>query len=67
MKRADHGTKLQGTPQETPSEPPAPPTGKNPKDAREDDTKLAENQQELGVGDDHKTEDMEEGGRGTFP
>ncbi|HEY0335967.1 MAG TPA: hypothetical protein VGC70_01400 [Burkholderiales bacterium] len=67
MKRANHGTKLQGTPQETPSEPPAPPTGKNPKDAREDDTKLAENQQELGVGDDHKTEDMEEGGRGTFP
>jgi hypothetical protein len=67
MKRANHGTKLQGTPQETPAEPPAARTGKNPKDAREDETKLTENQQELGVGDDHKTEDMEESGRGTFP
>jgi hypothetical protein len=67
MKRANHGTKLQGTPQETPPEPPVAQTGKNPKDAREDEAKLAENQQELGVGDDHKTEDMEEGGRGTFP
>jgi len=67
MKRANHGTKLQGTPQEMPAEPPAAQTGKNPKDAREDDAKLAENQQDLGVADDHKTEDMEEGGRGTFP
>jgi hypothetical protein len=67
MKRANHGTKLQGTPQETPAEPPAARTGKNPKDAREDETKLTENQQELCVGDDHKTEDMEDSGRGTFP
>ncbi|MEN3355864.1 MAG: hypothetical protein V7640_4022 [Betaproteobacteria bacterium] len=67
MKRANHGTKLQGTPQETPAEPPTARTGKNPKDAREDETKLTKNQQELGVGDDHKTEDMEDSGRGTFP
>ena len=74
MKRANHGTKLQGTPRETPAEPPTAQTGKNPKDAREDDSKLAENQRELGVAEnhvgsaeDHKTEDMEEGGRGTFP
>jgi hypothetical protein len=67
MKRANHGTKLQGTPQQTPAEPPAAQTGRKPGDARGDDEQLAENQQDLGVGDDHKTEDMEEGGRGTFP
>jgi hypothetical protein len=67
MKRANHGTKLQGTPQDTPSVPPADPAAKNPQDARDDDAQLAENQQDLGVGKDHKTEDMEEGGRGTFP
>ena len=67
MKRANHGTRLQGTPKhENPPEPAAQ-TGKNPNDAREDDQKLTENQRELGVGDDHKTEDMEEAGRGTFP
>jgi hypothetical protein len=67
MKRADHGTKLQGTPKhEKPSEPAAQ-TGKNPKDAREDDAKLAENRKDLGVEPDHKTEDMEEANRGTFP
>ena len=34
MKRANHGTKLQGTPGETPAEPPTAQTGKNPKDAQ---------------------------------
>jgi hypothetical protein len=66
MKRANHGTHLQGTPKQQKTAP-APQTGKNPNDAREDDQQLAENQQELGVGDDHKTEEMEEGHRGTFP
>jgi hypothetical protein len=74
MKRANHGTKLQGTPSETPAEPPEAKTGKNRKDARENDQKLAENQRELGVAedrigtpDDHKTQDMEQEKRGTFP
>jgi hypothetical protein len=66
MKRANHGTKLQGTP-EMPAEPPEAKTGKNPKDARENDARLTENQRDLGVAEDHKTEDMEEDGRGTFP
>jgi hypothetical protein len=67
MKRANHSTQLQGS--EKHKNPPAPAaqTGKNEHDAREDERKLAENQQDLGVGGDHKTEDMEEGHRGTFP
>lgn len=68
MKRANHGTNLKGKPK-NPKAPDLPPqeTGKRDGDAREDGQQLAENQQELGVGEDHKTEDMEEGGRGTFP
>ena len=67
MKRANHGTKLQGTPKHNKPPEPGAETGKNPRDAREDPEQLEQNQDELGVGDDHKTEDMEEGGRGTFP
>jgi hypothetical protein len=67
MKNANHGTKLQGsTKHEKPPEPAAQ-TGKNPKDAREDEGQLKKNQNELGVGGDHKTDEMDEGGRGTFP
>jgi hypothetical protein len=68
MKRANHSTQLQGSEKhKKPAEQPTAQTGKNEHDAREDERKLAENQQDLGVGEDHKTEDMEEGGRGTFP
>lgn len=66
MKRANHGTQLQGTPKQEKTAP-APQTGKNPHDARGDKEKLVENQQDLGVRDDHKTEDMEKADRGTFP
>jgi hypothetical protein len=67
MRRANHSTPLdQETKHEKPPQP-APQTGKNPKDAREDASQLAENQDELGVGADHKTDDMERGHRGTFP
>ena len=67
MKRANHGTKLEGTPKQDVPPLPTAQTGKNPKDAREDDAQLSKNQKDLGVGDDHKTEEMEEGHRGTFP
>ena len=67
MKRANHGTKLEGTPKQDVPPPPTAQTGKNPKDAREDESQLTENQKDLGVGSDHKTEEMEEGQRGTFP
>jgi hypothetical protein len=68
MKRANHSTQLQGSEKhKKPPEQPTAQTGKNERDAREDDRKLAENQQDLGVGEDHKTEEMEEGHRGTFP
>jgi hypothetical protein len=66
MKRANHGSPLkQDAKQEKP--PPAPQTGKNPRDARRDKGQLSQNQQELGVEDDHKTKKMKKGGRGTFP
>ena len=67
MKRSNHSTQLnEERKHEKPPEPAAQ-TGKNERDAREDDRKLHRNQDELGVGQDHKTDDMEEGGRGTFP
>lgn len=67
MKRANHGTQLEGTPKHQKPPEPAAQTGKNPHDARENEGKLGENQQDLGVGPDHKTEDMEEHHKGTFP
>ena len=67
MKRSDHGTKLDTETKHDKPPQPAAQTGKNPRDAREDEGKLTENQRELGVGDDHKTDDMERGHRGTFP
>ena len=66
-KRANHSTPLSGDAKHEKQPEPAAQTGKNPADARENDSKLHKNQRELGVGEDHKTKDMEEGGRGTFP
>ena len=67
MRRADHGTQLkEETKHEKPPEP-ASQTGKNPNDARGDEGKLHKNQKDLHVGSDHKTPEMEEGNRGTFP
>ena len=66
-KRANHSTQLdEKVKHEKPPEPAAQ-TGKNPRDARDAETMVHRNQKELGVGEDHKTEDMEKGGRGTFP
>ncbi len=67
MKRSDHGTKLDTDVKHDKPPQPAPRTGKNPRDACDDESRLVENQRELGVGDDHKTEDMERGERGTYP
>jgi hypothetical protein len=70
MKRSNHGTQLDESIKHKQAPEPIsqnPPTGKRPNDAREDEEQLAQNQDELGVGDDHLTEDMEKGGRGTFP
>jgi hypothetical protein len=66
-RRANHSTQLDDEPKHEKPPEPAAQTGKNPSDARDNDGKLHKNQAELGVGDDHKTKDMEEGGRGTFP
>lgn len=43
---------------------PGTPTGD---DARDDPEKIKENREKLGVGDDHKTSDMQKHHRGTFP
>ena len=67
MKRANHGTQLDETRKHEKPPEPAPQTGKDPRDARGDEQQLAENQQDLNVGPDHKTPEMEEGQRGTFP
>lgn len=67
MKRSNHGTQLEGSVKHKKPPEPAAETGKNPRDARDDEEQLRENQDELGVGPDHETDDMEEGGRGTFP
>ena len=67
MKRAEHGTKLEGTPKSDVPPMPTAQTGKNPSDARGDEEKQEKNRKDLGVGPDHKTEDMEESKRGTFP
>ena len=67
MKRSNHGTKLDDAAKHKKPPEPAAQTGKNPKDARDDEAQLEENQEELGVGDDHQTDEMEKGSRGTFP
>jgi hypothetical protein len=67
MNRSNHGTQLEGSEKHKSPPEPAAQTGKNPHDARDDEQKLRENQDELGVGTDHETDDMERGGRGTFP
>ena len=66
MKRANHSTQLDESAKHKKPPQPAAQTGKNERDARDDAGKLADNQQDLGVGKDHKTGEME-GGRGTFP
>ncbi|MGE5525122.1 MAG: hypothetical protein ACM3SS_15525 [Rhodospirillaceae bacterium] len=67
MKRSDGGTKLDTETKHKKPPQPAAQTGKDPRNARDDEGKLAENQRELGVGEDHKTEEMKRGHRGTFP
>lgn len=67
MRRSNHGTRLDTEEKHEQPPQPAPQTGKNPHDAREDEAQLEKNQADLGVGDDHKTDDMERGHRGTFP
>ena len=66
-KRANHSTQLNETAKHQKPPVPAAQTGKNEANARDDEKKLAENQRDLGVDKGHKTDDMEKGGRGTFP
>ncbi len=42
-------------------------TGKHADDAREDPSRQQKNREELGVSEDHRTQDMKKGRRGTFP
>jgi len=67
MKRAEHGLGTKGSDGTTATPVEAPQTGENPRDAREEPARQKQNQEELGVDEDHKTEDMKDTGRGTFP
>jgi hypothetical protein len=44
-----------------------PQTGPRPEDARHDPAQQERNREDMGVTDTHKTEEMEEKRRGTFP
>jgi hypothetical protein len=64
----NHRTTPQDEPNQTKSTPREKSTnGNKPRDARNDKSQQSENRKELGVGEDHKTKDMEEKNRGTFP
>ncbi len=67
MKDANRSTNLDKP--VPPEKPPVdvPPTGKKPHDARDDPAQQERNREEMGVTPEHKTEDMKEKGRGTFP
>ena len=67
MKRANHGTKLEGTPKADVPPMPTPQTGKKPADARDQSAQQKKEQKDLRMRPDHTTEEMEEGNRGTFP
>lgn len=49
------------------NEAPADQTGKKPEDARGEPERQERNREDLGVEDNHRTEDMNRGKRGTFP
>lgn len=66
-KNANSNTRLDVEPKHEKPPERASQTGPSEHDARQSEATLRENQRELGVGKDHKTEDMEESGRGTFP
>jgi hypothetical protein len=65
MKRAEHGSQIKGDADAQPR--PVPETSEDRADAREKPEQLRKNREDLGVEDDHKTKDMEQGNRGTFP
>ena len=67
MKRSDHGTTLDTDPKHRKPAQPAPVTGKNPHDARDDAKQLDENQRDLGVDEEHRTDKMKERRRGSYP
>jgi hypothetical protein len=67
MKDADSRTRID---KPVPSDQPpvaTPQTGRRPEDARDDHARQQRNRKDMGVREDHKTEDMEDKGRGTFP
>lgn len=68
MKDANRSTRLDDQPKHKEPAPPAEQTGKHEGDARgREAEKLPGNRDKLGVGENHKSEDMERGKRGTYP
>ena len=66
-KRAGHSTNLSENHKQQKQQPSPSPMGKGTATRETIDTELTKNKQELGVGEDHKTEEMEQAKRGTFP
>src|SRR5687767_15122845 len=60
MKRADHGTGIKGSEPAGKGPAATQQTGKKPGDAREDPAQLKQNQADLAVNEDHKTDEMED-------
>ena len=67
MKNAKGGKKLKDGMQRSQSEVPAAQTGKSDQDARDDPRRQRRNREQMGVTEDHRTEDMAKKNRGTFP
>jgi hypothetical protein len=68
MKRAEHSTPLRTKEPVVPSKPPENPAEKKAADARErDDAQQERNRRDMGVAEDHRTDAMKKGRRGTFP
>ena len=75
MNDSNRSTQLDDENEASPgAQPAAPQTGKNQRDARDqrdeddvDEAKLEENRRRLGVNEEHRTAEMEQGKRGTFP
>lgn len=67
MKRADNILRLRPTLKSVPPKPAGQSPAKNAQDAKDPGGQQEQNRQNLGVEDDHRTEDMKKGKRGTFP
>lgn len=67
MKNAKEGLSGPRASERNQHEAPVGQAGKHERDAREDLARQRKNREEMGVEEDHRTQDMEKRERGTFP